>query len=132
MFKVMLRMLRRQNEATPKSNSLKKWVNKSIFKIKFENRDVLKWIAILSMQGLTWAAKNESSIAIHLIRAPCMWNFSIKSMWKLKSPHPKIINVFQSDLIFSLWKASFCLRRGRLSMLCMNKFDQRKTTDLNF
>ena len=54
MFKVMFRMLRNPNEATPKSVLWKKSLK----------LDVLKWMAILGVEGVKGAAENKTCVAI--------------------------------------------------------------------
>ena len=52
MFKVMFRMLRNPNEATPKSVLWKKSLK----------LDVLKWMAILGVEGVKGAAENKTCV----------------------------------------------------------------------
>ena len=54
MFKVLFRMLRNPNEATPKSVLWKKSLK----------LDVLKWMAILGVEGVKGAAENKTCVAI--------------------------------------------------------------------
>ena len=65
MFTVIFRMLRGLHEVAPKS-ALHKIMRKQLYlQNKILKLEVLKWITILSIHGLTLAAKNENCDVIY-------------------------------------------------------------------